>query len=169
MPFFISSEAINEMAAEARRIGFQEGYNEGQRFGEQSVHAQCLEIGHRFRMDFEVELNQPQLLPLPVNFLSLIDQLNSIVRDAKRRWERAEQKLEAHQREYNPETWKALADELKQSQYFEEGLAAELADAKKQLEAARQYSRGLEKKIRELERVTAGLQNTLDRANKQGK
>jgi len=91
------------------------------------------------------------------------------VRDAKRRWERAEQKLEAHQRDYNPETWKALADELKQSQYFEEGLAEELANANKQLEAARQYSRGLEKKIRELERVIAGLQNTLDRANKQGK
>jgi hypothetical protein len=48
-------------------------------------------------------------------------------------------------------------------------LAEELANANKQLEAARQYSRGLEKKIRELERVIAGLQNTLDRANKQGK
>lgn len=169
MPFFITNEAINELAAEARRIGFQEGYSDGQRFGEQSEHAQCLEIGYRFRVGFEVELNQTQLLPRPANFLTLIDQLNSIVRDAKRRWERAEQKLEAHQREYNPETWKALADELKQSQYFEEGLAEELSDAKKQLEAARQYSRGLEKKIRELERVIAGLQNSLDRANKQGK
>jgi chromosome segregation ATPase len=101
--------------------------------------------------------------------LTLIDQLNCVVRDAKRRWERAEQKLEAHQREYNPATWKALSEALQNSQFLEEGLAEELADAKQQLEAARQYCRGLEKKIRELERVIAGLQNTLDRANKQGK
>lgn len=169
MPFFITNEAINEMVAEARRTGFQEGYSDGQRFGEQSGYAQCLEIGYRFRVDFEVELNQPQLLPRPANFMTLIDQLNSIVRDAKRRWERAEQNLDAHERTYNPETWKSLSDELKHSQYVEEGLAEELAEAKQQLEAARQYSRGLEKKIRELERVIAGLQNTLDRANKQGK
>jgi Rad3-related DNA helicase len=169
MPFFISNEAINEMAAKARRIGFQEGYSDGQRFGEQSGQAQCLEKGYRFRVDFEVELNQPQLLPQPANFLTLIDQLNCVVRDAKRRWERAEQKLEAHQREYNPATWKALSEALQNSQFLEEGLAEELADAKQQLEAARQYCRGLEKKIRELERVIAGLQNTLDRANKQGK
>lgn len=169
MPFFISNEAINEMAAEAKRTGFQEGYSEGQRFGEQLGYAQCLEIGYRFRVDFEIALNQPQLLPRPANFLTLIDQLNSILRDAKRRWERSEQKLEAHQREYNPETWKALSEALKHSQFLEEGLAEELADAKQQLEAARQYSRGLEKKIKELERVIAGLQNTLDRANKQGK
>ncbi len=53
----------------------------------------------------------------------LIDQLQSVLRDAKCRWERAEQKLEAHQREYNPDTWKALSAELKHSQMVVEALS----------------------------------------------
>ena len=169
MPFFISDETIDEMMSKARHIGYQEGYSDGQKFGEQSAHAHCLEIGHRFRVAFEVELNQPQLLPRPTNFLMLIDQLQSVLRDAKRRWDRAEQKLEAYQREHNPDTWKALSDKLKHSQSLEEALSDDLADALKHLETSRQYSRSLEKKISEQERVIAGLQNTLDRANKQGK
>lgn len=169
MPFFISKETIDEVMSKARQIGYQEGYSDGQKFGERSAYAQCLEIGHRFRVSFEVELNQPQLLPRPVNILMLIDQLQSVLRDAKSRWERAEQKLAAHLREYNPETWKALSAELKHSQKVVEGLEDELANAHRQFDSAQQYRRGLEKKIRDLERVIAGLQNTLDRANKQGK
>lgn len=169
MPFFISNEAIHEMAAEARRIGFQEGYSDGQRFGELSGQAQCLEIGYRFRVDFEIATNQPQLLPRPANFLMLIDQLACIVRDAKRRWERAEQKLEDYQREYNLETWRTISTRYLHCQKAVKDLEDQLLTVRGQLDTAQQYSRSLEKKIQDLERVIAGLQNTLDRANKQGK
>lgn len=169
MPLFVSNESLDDLASKARHLGYQEGYSDGQKFGEQSAQAQCLELGFRFRVAFETDLNQPELFPRPATFSILLDQLQRLVKEAKFRWERAEQKLTAYQRDYNQETWKVLSDALLRSQFEVKGLTKELSDARSQLDAAWQYTHNLERKIRDQDLVIAGLQNTLDRANKQGK
>lgn len=169
MPIFVSDERLKEMAAEARQRGYQAGFKDGQQNGEQVGHIQCLEVGLRFRVALEVNLNQQQLLPRPYSFSMLMDQLYSVMQNAKYRWERAERMLEAHQREYNPDTWQALSADLKNSQLAVSTLQKDLEAANRQLDSAQQRGRELEKKIQDLEGVIANLQNMLDRANKQGK
>lgn len=176
MPLFVSNESMDALASKARQVGYQEGYSDGQKWGEQFAQAQCLELGFRFRVAFEVDLNQPQLMPQPANFTELLNQLLRLVKEAKLRWEALEQKLGAYQRDYNQETWKKLSDSLLHSQDKEKGLVKELLDARSQVNSTLRYTQHLEMKIRSLEmkiheqdRVIAGLQNTLDRANKQGK
>jgi DNA repair exonuclease SbcCD ATPase subunit len=118
---------------------------------------------------FERELGQNPTGVCRSSFYWLLEDLWDLMKTAVRYWKRAEKELEQYIHDHDDQAWEVLKYEVDLSRKEAAGLRKQLEETQEELSGIKQRCRELEGKIRSLERVVAGLQNTLDRANKQGK
>jgi len=169
MPFFISEERLKESIDSQYHTGYQVGYSDGLREGERKTNEQYIQMGLQFRNEFEALLNEPQSPKYPSDFPALIDQFQDQLRKVKYRLKGAERDLENYKRENNSEAWIAMTFDLQTARRSILKMQEHLDTGTQQLDVARKQNIDLEGRICDLEKVIATLQNTLDRANNQGK
>jgi hypothetical protein len=169
MPFFVGNDQIQAYGEERYQKGFQAGKQEGQQEGDRTATAQCWQMACELKGKFERELGQNPTGVCRSNFYWLLEELWDLMKTAVRRWKRAEQELDQYIHDHDDQAWEVLKYEVDLTRKEEADLCKQLMESQEQLSGSKQRCRELEGKIRSLEGVVASLQNTLDRANIQGK